>query len=101
MSLFVSFTALASNPSKSRFEGWGKAGNNADQYKTGFIEKTHPDQPQVGFIRSLAPNQQDFGTIMRTAGISQQKGQRIQLTSKIKTPATIGKAHSTGMPKAS
>lgn len=85
LSLLVSFSAFSANPQKSRFEGWGKAGNNAEQYKTGFIEKTHPDQPQVGFIRSLSPNAKDFGTIMRTAGISQQKGKRIQLTSKIKT----------------
>ena len=85
LSLLVSFSAFSANPGKDRFEGWGKAGNNAEQYTTGFIEKTHPSQPQVGFIRSKEPNEQDFGTIMRTAGISQQKGKRIQLTSKIKT----------------
>ena len=81
----ATFSYISKAADKDRFEGWGKAGYNADEYKTGFIEKTHPDQPQVGFIRSLSPNKQDFGTIMRTAGISKQKGKRIQLWSKIKT----------------
>lgn len=85
LSLIICVSALAANPQKSRFAGWGKAGYNPDQYKTGFIEKTHPEQPQVGFIRSLSPNKEDFGTIMRTAGISNHKGERIQLISYIKT----------------
>ena len=85
LSLFVSFSGVAANQAKSQFRDWGKAGYNADEYTTGFIEKTHPEQPQVGFIRSLQPNKQDFGTIMRTAGITLQKGKRIQLWSKIKT----------------
>lgn len=85
LSLFVSFSAMAAKTGKHQFEDWGKAGYHADEYITGFIEKTHPEQPQVGFIRSLLPKKQDFGTIMRTAGISKQKGKRIQLWSKIKT----------------
>lgn len=85
LSLFVSLSANATNPAKDKFKDWGKAGYNSDEYTTGFIEKTHPEQPQVGFIRSLQPNKQDFGTIMRTAGITQQKGKRIQLWSKLKT----------------
>lgn len=83
MSVLMCFSSVAavSDP----FTGWGKAGYNTDQYQTGFLEKLKDSGRQLGFIKSLDPSKRGFGTLMRTAGIEQFKGKRIELVSYIKT----------------
>ncbi len=83
MSVLMCFSSVAavSDP----FTGWGKAGYNTDQYQTGFLEKLKDSGRQLGFIKSLEPSKRGFGTLMRTAGIEQFKGKRIELVSYIKT----------------
>lgn len=93
--IFVSPVALAEGDAKGSEQqhqdvvqkGWGKAGYNAHQYRTGFLDKQKEitQDNQVGFIQSLKPSLRSFATLMRTAGIEDYRGKRIQLTSYIKT----------------
>ncbi|MCJ8275043.1 MAG: hypothetical protein MJK04_37280 [Psychrosphaera sp.] len=90
ISVLMCFSSFAAVPDP--FTGWGKAGYNTDQYQTGFLEKLKDSGRQLGFIKSLDPSKRGFGTLMRTAGIEQFKGKRIELVTYIKT----SKARSAG-----